>query len=242
MLLLGIVIKHKGVTEEKMKKKIIYMIMLVAIIACFNGCKKEETVQVAKPIENVDSLLNKYVEESESETETEKKEDETIDYDKIDQDLINQIVANGGSVTDGKDLPNNGAAGEIEYLDRVEYRVNKGFQKIRDEYGLREYENNSTGENLSIECMYVYDDVNSTIESIKAIFVATYGDWTTKSTYKTDNGYVFQTYGNNTRQGVNAAFELFICTKDNYLVALVSVSNKLGSEALRDLADSVIIY
>lgn len=224
-----------------MKKKIIYMIMVIAVTVCFNGCKKEETVKVAKPIQNVDSLLDKYIEE-ESETETEKKEEETIDYDKVDQDLINQIVANGGSVTDGKDLPNNGAAGEIEYLDRIQYRVNKGFQLTKQEYGINIYDNNSTGERLSVEYVYVYDDVDSTIEAVKAIFVATYGDWTTKSTYETDNGYVFQTYGNNTRQGVNAAFELFICAKDDYVVALISSSNKLGSKALRNLADTVIIY
>ena len=225
-----------------MKKKIIALTLILSMMVSLSACTKEEEVKVAKPIKDVNSLLDKYIEE-ESETPTEEDSNkETVDYDKIDQELIDQIIASGGTVTDGEDLPNNGAAGEIEYLDRIEYRVNVGFQMYKNTTVMKLYENNGTGEFLGLEYTYVYDDVDATIEAIKAVYVATYGDWTTKSTYKSANGYTFQTYGNNTRQRVNAAFELFLYVKDNYVVALLSVNNKLGSEALRDLADSVVVY
>lgn len=241
-LLRGVLIKHKGVTEEEMRKKIIALTLILSMVASLSACTKEEEVKVAKPIKDVNSLLDKYIEE-ESETPTaDDSNKETVDYDKIDQELINQIVASGGTVTDGEDLPNNGAAGEIEYLDRIEYRVNVGFQISENTYNMKLYKNNGSGEVLGLEYTYVYDDVDATMEAIKAVYVATYGDWTTKSTYKSANGYTFETYGNNTRQRVNAAFELFLYVKDNYVVALLSVNNKLGSEALRDLADSVVVY
>ncbi len=205
-----------------MKKRILLCTLLMAVFSLV-ACVKEEEQKVEKPLENVNSLLEKYGEGETEETSgsevdsnnEENSESETIDYDKIDQDIINQIVASGGNVTSGEELKNNMSNNAYTATLNGIYYSTEGFTFKSEADGIRTYTANDMLEAVAI---YAYRDTSktftgqATINTIEVAMLNIYGNYISKSTYVNSNGIEFTWYKYDQTNDVNnnAIAEVFL--------------------------------
>ncbi len=245
--------------------------MVALAMFSVTACKKEEEKEVQAPIDNVNSLIDKYASEGGTntvsdeedsddegskavnvtdETESKDKENDTItqsdendsegdkiDYDKLDEALMNEIIANGGSSTSGDEIINNQNPSNNGYLVGMAgiYYSIEGFEFNSENQGIRVYTANDMLEAVEI---YAYKDSTGTfsstaiINAYEAKFLSSYGNYMAKNTYTNKNGITFNRYYYNESNKINShvLIEVFLYSDGvDTIYAAVAVNSALGS-------------
>ncbi len=256
-----------------MKKKYLLTLITFIMMFVFTACVKKEDNKVQEPLNDVNSLIDKYVDggdvdndkdgekESESEgskavnitndkndkddklDEIEKETEDDSKLDMLDDALINEIVASGGSVMSGEDDVVNV---NVDTIGNFKY--NKGDWKFyENDNGMMCYERNNR---LQLVTIYAFSDPNlgmtpaEIVEYYEIVYTASLGTYLKKSTYTNRNGleFVWYKFSESTINDVLANYDLFIYTDGVDTVIVGGATNYVWSgttEAIYDFVDSV---
>lgn len=249
-----------------MKKRILYILVVMLCVFGLMACGEEETEE-KQTLSNASDLQDKYGnkgsykddedesgedESDEDESEEESSEKETDDekeskdenyYDNLDDELS----GNSGSGSSNNNSNNNNSNSDMtgyESYGRLYYKL-FGYSFIKEEDDTKTYTNSAQSEVLGVTCQDV-KGVNKAdfIQTLEFLYVEMYGEWAGKTTYTSDNGYVFNVYsynGNNKFQGTGNA-EIYVCVENNCAVVIMSC-NTGGtlSNNIKNVVNSAII-
>lgn len=222
-------------------KKVLYLLLIVFMLN-FTACVKKDNKEAEKPVEDVNFLLDKYdVAQQEKESESESKaEGETIDYDKLDEELINEIVANGGTVSEGKagvGSTNPQAQGVID-MGRMSLDIGNYTFSSQNDDGTRLYIDYSTGSVIAISYADYSNAASVDIEMAKNVYAsqlkARYGEYSNCSIFTNANGYTFNKYEYYNLPSLEGFdFQIYVCFTNNCGMSIAGVPDGDNSQLMK---------
>ncbi len=234
-----------------MKKRLIGLVVMVMTICSLSACTPKEEEKVDNTVQDANALMDKYVvtDEEESKAKDALNEDssdatdesESVDYDALDQALIDQIVADGGTSVSGDEIIAVGGS-TVEFRG-VTYSTD-GFDVYEEGVNSISYmaPNNTYCITITVLRNYFNNSSEATIWC-ESIMSQGYGNYTSKTTYTNNNDIDFVWYKYSAANKVDnyVKLDVFTYASGSDLIAIegATYASYDRSEKIYDFVDSI---
>ncbi len=238
-----------------MKKKLLYLIMLVVAMCSLVACTPEEEEKEGEVVEDANALIDKYVganneedkEDDEDSEEDSKDEDDDnqddVDYDEIDQELIDKIEDETQNVIDSgnNDIVDDDVTLGYEQYGRMTYD-STGYSFFIEQDGVKAYISTDYTESMAVIGQEMEGvDAASFYTIMEVTLEAQYGEMTQSGTYESSNGYSFRIYGF-VDPTSGAQGEIYLAVENDYMIGVIGANiNGTLSNDFKKVVDSIKI-